>query len=265
MSNKPHLQTIPAQSKTSTLLYLPLMLCSGVLVTHLFSFFQSTHWKQVLFYLTAWTLFGRFLPMVREGSTAKKKQHYPQPSSAACAVRYTAQRRWWLVSVWRCVALGQHQYQLRCANKPKTGGRRRNTGGVCNSSGAGASGRRHGGPEGEPEPEEQVSLMGDAVLGRSVQRKEEEEKLRRWGVRGCCTGVLFIWISVCQVEGELYVVHAVDDFVVDVSVKQWGTGGAGGGSLGAASLASTNITQSSSMNGLFTVGQADTEETQRDG
>lgn len=77
-----------------------------------------------------------------------------------------------MVSVRRCVALRQHQYQLRRANKPKTGGRKRNSGGVCGSSGAGAPERRDGRPEGEPEPEEQVFLMGEAVSGRSVQRKE---------------------------------------------------------------------------------------------
>lgn len=89
----------------------------------------------------------------------------------------------------------------------KTGGRRRNTGGVCGSSGAGASERWDGGPEGEPEPEEQVSLMGEAVSGRSVQRKEGD-KLRDWGVCGCGTDsyfaeLFYIWISVCPVEGEV--------------------------------------------------------------
>lgn len=114
---------------------------------------------------------------------------------------------------------------------PKPGGRRRNTGGVCGSSGAGASGGRHGRPEGEPGPEKQVSLMGgDAVSGRSVQRKEEEKKQRNWGVSGCgarsyFTAVLFILISICPVEGEVYVVHAFDDFVVDVPVKRWRTRG----------------------------------------
>lgn len=102
-----------------------------------------------------------------------------------------------LVSVRRCVALRQHQYQLRRANNPKTGGRRGTSGGVCGSSGAGASGRRHGGPEGEPEPKEQVSLMGEAVSGRSVQRKEVGER-RNWGVYGCGSGSCFTAVVVFQ-------------------------------------------------------------------
>lgn len=73
----------------------------------------------------------------------------------------------------------------------KTGGRSRNTGGVCGSRGAGASERRDGRPEGEPEPEEQVSLMGEAVSGRCVQRKEGD-KLRNWGVCGCGPDSCFI-------------------------------------------------------------------------
>lgn len=46
--------------------------------------------------------------------------------------------------------------------------------------------QRDGRPEGEPEQEEQVSLMGEAVSGRSVQRKEGN-RLRNWGVCGCGT------------------------------------------------------------------------------
>lgn len=68
-----------------------------------------------------------------EGSAAKHR--YPQSSYGACALRHTAQRRWWLVSVRRCVGLRQHQYQLRRANQPKTGGRRRRVARVCKSSG----------------------------------------------------------------------------------------------------------------------------------
>lgn len=60
--------------------------------------------------------------------------------------------------------------------------------------------------------------------------------------------VFCVCMSVCPVEGEVYLVHAIDDFVIDVSA---GTGG-----LCAAPLASTNITQSFSMNGLVHCGTA---------
>lgn len=45
-----------------------------------------------------------------------------QNPPGACAIHTTAQRRWWLVSVRRCIAPRQHQYQLRRATKPKTRG-----------------------------------------------------------------------------------------------------------------------------------------------
>lgn len=56
----------------------------------------------------------------------------------------------------------------------KTGGRSGDSGGVCGSSGAGASEGRDGGPEGEPEPGGTgvSDGGGEADSGRSVQRKE---------------------------------------------------------------------------------------------
>ncbi|KAM7388479.1 hypothetical protein PAMP_024650 [Pampus punctatissimus] len=69
-------------------------------------------------------------------------------------------------------------------------------GGVSGSSSAGASERRDGRPEGELQPEEQVSLMGEAVSGRSVQRKEGE-KQPIWGVSGCGTHRLVLHSRVC--------------------------------------------------------------------
>lgn len=68
-----------------------------------------------------------------------------------------------------------------------------------------------------------MSLMGEAVSGRnvSVQRKEGD-KLQNWGVCGCGTEsyspvMFYIGISVFPVEGEVYLEHAIVDFVNDVS------------------------------------------------
>lgn len=95
--------------------------------------------------------------------------------------RKRSERRWWSADARRCVALAQHHCQLRRANGAKNpAGRRRNSGGVSISSGAGTSQRRHGRPEGESRlADEQVSVIGkgeEAVSGRSVQRKEGRAK-----------------------------------------------------------------------------------------
>lgn len=96
-----------------------------------------------------------------------QKHHYPQCSRAACVAERTAQG----VGVRRCTALQQHQYQLSAANQPKPGGRSKTPTVLSSLCGAGASERRDGGPEGEPGPEEQVSVMGTAVSGRSYTKK----------------------------------------------------------------------------------------------
>lgn len=187
-------------------------------------------------------------------------------SSAACAPRTTAQRRWWLVSVRRCVALRQHQYQLRRANKAKAG-----DGGEIPAVFAAAVAPVHRSGE-----------MGDQKVSRSrrnrclwwgkpiqgvVYKGRRGRKQPNWGVCGCgtdsCFTVVFsMFTRVCPVAGWGL---CCGPSMSLLSMHRGYSCGLGWGGLCAASLASTNITQSFSMNGAFffffsAVGEAASDE-----
>lgn len=78
-----------------------------------------------------------------------------------------------------------------------------NPGGVISSGVADTSERRDGRPEGEREPEEQVFLMGgETVLGRSVQRKEEQAavwELNSTSSFSSSTGICLFGSKLCPV------------------------------------------------------------------
>ena len=73
--------------------------------------------KYILSYLII--LNSPFLRQYLKAAPALQKHQHPESSADACAVPTLARRRWWLVSVRGCVALRQHQYQLRRAYKTK--------------------------------------------------------------------------------------------------------------------------------------------------
>lgn len=90
----------------------------------------------------------------------------------ACVLRRSGQRRF-QCSYEDAFHSGSISTSSAVPINPKTGDPRWNPGGFSSSGVADTSEGRDGRPEGEREPEEQVFLMGEAVLGRSVQRKEE--------------------------------------------------------------------------------------------
>lgn len=95
--------------------------------------------------------------------------------------------------------------------------------------------------------------MGEAVSGRSVQRKEGETR-RYEGVCGCSMGlnssvVLFLYSVFVRVD--------VGSFLCSLSTAFLSTSigvAVGEGGLGVAPLPSTNIAQFFCMNGLFHCG-----------
>lgn len=159
-----------------------------------------------------------------------------------------------MVSVRRCIAPRQHQYQLRRATKPKTRGDGGEIPAVLAARAAPVYLQSEMGDQKvKPGREKQVSVVGGrAVSGRSVQRKEGEPR-RSWATwwmrRRLASHRRVVYFNQPFVRLKVMSVTASTTPLPIYRRSSRGQGGerGGGGGAGAAPLASTNITHSASV------------------